>query len=250
MRLYLLPLGYCRVDKGRILTPGVGEGEPIDTPVWAALIESPAGWVLVDTGMHPVHVGDPAATFRGTPNEELIDPVMSEDDTVVRRLAEVGLRPEDISYVVNTHLHFDHCGGNAWFPDATFLVQRREYEAASRLPEEYNARDYAPEGVRYTFLDGPYEVCPGVELIPTPGHTLGHQSVLVRLDDRSVILPADAIVHREVLDGVRGMWRDPAAGAESVGLLARLAEEEGAELLVSHDPVAWSRWPHAPEVFA
>ncbi len=250
MRLYLLPLGCCRVDKGRVLTPGIGEGEPIETPVWAALLDSPVGWVLIDTGMHPVHLGDPDATFRGTPNGGLIHPIMGEGDTVVHRLAEVGPSPTDIRYVVNTHLHFDHCGGNMWFPDATFLVQRAEFDAAASFPEEYNARDYAAEGVEYTLLEGTHELLPGVELIPTPGHTLGHQSVLLRFDGRTVILAADAIVLREMMDGVRGMWRDPESGAESVGRLARLAETERAELLVGHDPVAWARWPHAPEAFA
>lgn len=250
MRLYLLPLGFCRVDKGRILTPGVGVGEPLDTPVWAALVEAPMGWVLVDTGMHPVHVTDPGATFRGTANEHLISPVMSENDTVVNRLAEIGLSPKDIRFVINTHLHFDHCGGNASFPDATFLVQRREYEAALNLPEEYKARDYAAEGVDYTLLDGSWELCPGIELLPTPGHTLGHQSVVLRLDGRTIILPADAIVLREVLGGVRGIWRAPEAGAESVERLIRLADKERAALLFSHDPEAWAQWPHAPALFA
>jgi N-acyl homoserine lactone hydrolase len=151
--------------------------------------------------------------------------------------------------VINTHLHFDHCGGNASLPDATFLVQRVEYEAAQEFPEEYNPRDYAPAGVTYEFLEGPHTVCPGVELIPTPGHTLGHQSVLVRFDGRTEILAADAIVLRESLEGVPGVWRDPEAGAESVRRLVQLADAEDAELLVGHDPDAWVEWPHAPKPF-
>jgi N-acyl homoserine lactone hydrolase len=247
--MYLLPVGYCRVDKGRALTPGVGEGEPIDTPVWATLLDTPIGWVLVDTGMNPVHIEDPDATFRGTPNEGLIKPMMTEDDAVLYRLAEVGVAPGDLRYVINTHLHFDHCGGNASLPDATFLVQRAEYEAAQQVPEEYDSRDYAPAGVTYEFLEGPHTVCPGVELIPTPGHTLGHQSVLVRFDGRTVILAADAIVLRESLEGVPGVWRDPEAGAESVRRLVQLADAEDAELLVGHDPDGWAELPHAPKPF-
>lgn len=250
MRLYLLPLGSCRVDKGHVLTPGVGEGEPIDTPVWAALLDTPVGWVLIDTGMNPVHVQDPDATFRDTPNEGLIQPQMTEDDIVTNRLAEVSVAPGDVRYVINTHLHFDHCGGNGLFPNAVFLVQRAEYEAAQKMPEEYFARDYAAAGVTYEFLEGPHTPCPGVELIPTPGHTLGHQSALLRCDGRTIILPADAIVLREILEGVQGVWRDPEAGAASVEHLIQLAEAEDAELLISHDPEVWANWPHAPEAYA
>lgn len=250
MRLYLLPLGSCRVDKGFVLTPGVGEGEIIDTPVWAALLDTPAGWVLIDTGMNPIHVRDPDATFRGTPYESLIQPRMTEDDIVTSRLAEVGVAPGDVRYVINTHLHFDHCGGNGLFPNATFLVQRTEYDAAQKIPEEYLPRDYAAAGVAYEFLEGPHTFCPGIELIPTPGHTLGHQSVILRFDGRTIILPADAIVLREILEGVQGAWRDPEAGAASVEHLVQLAEAEDAELLISHDPEVWANWSHAPEAYA
>jgi glyoxylase-like metal-dependent hydrolase (beta-lactamase superfamily II) len=71
----------------------------------------------------------------------------------------------------------------------------------------------------------------------------------VRFDARTVILPADAIVLREILDGVQGVWRDPDAGAESVRRLVDLAETENAELLISHDPGVWAQWPHAPKPF-
>ncbi|MGH3090045.1 MAG: MBL fold metallo-hydrolase, partial [Rubrobacteraceae bacterium] len=113
--------------------------------------------------------------------------------------------------------------------------------------EEYNPRDYA--AVSYEFLDGEHEFLPGVEHVPTPGHTLGHQSVVLRQESRTVVLAADAIVLREVIDGVDGAWRDPASGRRSVQRLVRLAREEDAELLLGHDPVAWNQLPHAPEVF-
>jgi glyoxylase-like metal-dependent hydrolase (beta-lactamase superfamily II) len=71
----------------------------------------------------------------------------------------------------------------------------------------------------------------------------------VRFDGRTVILAADAIVLRESLEGVPGVWRDPEAGAESVRRLVQLADAEDAELLVGHDPDAWAEWPHAPKPF-
>jgi glyoxylase-like metal-dependent hydrolase (beta-lactamase superfamily II) len=113
-----------------------------------------------------------------------------------------------------------------------------------------HSADLCRSGLTYEFLEGPHTVCHGVELIPTPGHTLGHQSVLVRFDERTVILPADAIVHREVLEGVQGVWRDPEAGAENVRHPVRLAETESTELLISYDLEVWAAWPHAPEAYA
>ncbi len=250
MNLYLLPLGSCRVDKGVALTPGVDVGEFINTPVWAALLDTPVGWVLVDTGMHPIHIEEPDATFKDTPYAGKIQPIMEQEDFIVDRLATVDVVPEDIRYVINTHLHFDHCGGNAWFPAATFILQKTEYEVALETPGEFHRRDYDIPEIDYHLIEGPYTLYDGVELIPTPGHTRGHQSLLVDLDARPVILPADAIVLREVLRGVPGAWFDPAVGAASVQRLRELAERAGAEMLISHDQELWESWPHAPEPFA
>jgi hypothetical protein len=79
-----------------------------------------------------------------------------------------------------------------------------------------------------------------VRLPRNPGRPLRHQSVQVRFDRRTVILPADERVRHDDLEGVQGVWRDPEAGAESVGHLVRVAETENAELLMSHDPEAYA----------
>ena len=89
-----------------------------------------------------------------------------------------------------------------------------------------------------------------MRLLRNPGRPLPHQHVLVRFEQRTVILPADEVVHHDVLEGVQGVWRDPEAGAESVGHLVRVAETENAELLVSHDLEVWAAWPRASEAYA
>lgn len=249
MRLFLLPLGVCRVDKGIALTPGTGDGETVLTPIWAGLLDTPVGWVLVDTGMNAVHVTDPEVTFRGTRYAGAIQPIMTSDDVILHRLGQVGVQPTEIRYVINSHLHFDHCGGNLWFPSARFLIQRAEYENAVSSPGEFFARDFAVPNLSYDLLDGPHRLAPGIDIVPTPGHTPGHQSVLARLDTRRVILPGDAVVLREVLEGVQGAWHDPGRGRESVKLLRQLAEHEEAEILATHDQAAWFAWPHAPQPF-
>ena len=79
------------------------------------LVETGDACVLVDTGMHPVHVDDPRHTFGGSPLDDAILPVMRPEDRLEHRLAGAGLALADITHVVNTHLHFDHCGQNDRF---------------------------------------------------------------------------------------------------------------------------------------
>jgi N-acyl homoserine lactone hydrolase len=132
-------------------------------------IEHPHGRVLVDTGM--------------------IDSTPELD-------AEWGIRfdpsliPRDVICVINTHLHFDHCGGNRLFAGTPIHVQRVEREAARA--EDYTIPAWAEfDGATYVEHDGEAEIVPGVRVLPTPGHTAGHQSVLVDTDDGLVVLAGD-----------------------------------------------------------
>jgi N-acyl homoserine lactone hydrolase len=127
-------------------------------PVFAHTIEHPEGLVLVDTGMTGTHP-------------------LVEDDWHPRGYPE--RIPRDVVCVINTHLHFDHCGGNHLFAGVPIHVQARE------LADALSAGDYTVtewvdfEGATYVEHDGEAEVLPGIRLLPTPGHTAGHQSVLV-----------------------------------------------------------------------
>jgi N-acyl homoserine lactone hydrolase len=92
--------------------------------------------------------------------------------------------------VINTHLHFDHCGGNRLFAGTPIYVQRLEREAARA--EGYTIAQWVEfEGATYVELEGEQEVLPGLRLLPTPGHTSGHQSVLVETDDGLVVVAGD-----------------------------------------------------------
>jgi hypothetical protein len=104
----------------------------------------------------------------------------------VSQLAPLGLRPDDLAYVANSHFHFDHCGGNECFPRATFLVQKREMEAARAAAGSYagytpSARDF-DHPLDYRLIDGEHDVSDDgtVVLVPTFGHTPGHQSLRIR----------------------------------------------------------------------
>lgn len=149
-----------------------------DIPVHGFVIKHPrAGAILVDTGV-------------GWPTELL------KDWRIVNRhaadaLAEHDLSPADVKIVINSHLHFDHCGQNAVFKRAPFYVQRSELERARR--DEKTTREWFDfAGARYELLDGDGEIAEGVRVVATPGHTVGHQSVLVDAVDGSAVMIGDA----------------------------------------------------------
>jgi N-acyl homoserine lactone hydrolase len=245
MKLYLLRLGHLQADKGRVLTPGSDEGVWITIPVPGYLIETDDGMrILVDTGVHRKHIGHTDATFAGTPIVEEIHVQMTAKDDPVARLAQLGLRPEDIDILVATHFHFDHAGNHADFGHARIVVQRDAYEFNTTNYDPYTRDLWHLPQLRYELVDGDLELAPGVELLKTSGHALGHMSLLVRLPESGpVVLAIDAIPTLENLE--TGNWQtayDPEQAAASAARLAALAQREGALLLTGHDPAQWAEY--------
>ncbi|MDP7021047.1 MAG: MBL fold metallo-hydrolase [Candidatus Krumholzibacteria bacterium] len=131
---------------------------------------------------------------------------MENTGKLAEALRAHGRRPEEISHVINTHLHFDHCGGNTIleggsvlpaFPQARYIVQKQEWLDACKPSERsrasYLADDFLPlkEAGQLDLVEGEGEVLPGIRLIPTPGHTRGHQSLLVEAEEGPVFYAAD-----------------------------------------------------------
>ncbi len=151
--------------------------EGVEWPVHGFVVTHPKGAVLVDTGV-------------GGPPEELSD-WRVVNRTVAEALGDIDMTPGDIDLVINTHLHFDHCGQNAVFTHAPCWVQRAELARAKvESPELYDWFDFM--NGRFELLDGDTEVLPGLSVIATPGHTSGHQSVLVTTGDGTEVLIGDA----------------------------------------------------------
>ena len=173
---------------------------------------------------------------------------------MVPQLARLGLKPDDVSFVANSHLHFDHCGGNEFFPRATFLVQRPELEAARRLGF---VPSYSPSPIDfdhpldYRMVDGEHDVFGdgSVVLLPTYGHTPGHQSLLVRADKHSqIVCASDACYTRENMDRdvlPKILW-NPSVMSESLATLRKLRDQAGATMFYGHDPAQWETIPKAP----
>jgi N-acyl homoserine lactone hydrolase len=162
----------------------LAEGERM--PVYVHVIEHPDARVLVDTGLTTVH-----------PLVEDMDP------QVIPLSTQADFDVSSIDIVVNTHLHFDHCGGNHLFSGRPTYVQRQELDDA-RSKDDYTIREWvdAP-GVEYVPVDGELELLSGVRLVPTPGHTRGSQVVVVETGEGTVVVAGDTAVFHAELDEPR-----------------------------------------------
>jgi N-acyl homoserine lactone hydrolase len=146
-------------------------------PVHGFVVTHPGGAVLVDTGC-------------GGPDEVLND-WRVVNRSVADALAGLDMTPADIDLVINTHLHFDHCGQNAVFSHAPCYVQRTELDRAKR--ESPDLCDwFGFMNARWELLDGDIEILPGLSAVATPGHTVGHQCVVVAADGQADLLIGDA----------------------------------------------------------
>ena len=212
------------------------------------LIEHDDGLILVDTG-----VGNKESPkfveIYGVRNAGAAGATQLED-----ALAEAGYAPGDVRWVVNTHLHFDHAGGNTVaaggeearvaFPNAVYVVQRGELEFAQlaneRTSASYLAPNFAPvqrEG-RWHLVDGETELVPGVRLLPTPGHTPHHQSVVVTGGGETACFLADLVptAAHLPLPWIMGYDLEPLVTLETKRDLLARAEADGWQLVFEHDP--------------
>jgi glyoxylase-like metal-dependent hydrolase (beta-lactamase superfamily II) len=215
------------------------------------LVEHDDGLVLIDSGLG----NKEAAKFLdiyGIENTGAGGRTWLED-----ALAELGHRPEDLKVMLNTHLHFDHAGGNTFiapddpekrvqltFPNAQYVVHGREYAWATHTNERthasYLAHNFVPVAAagKFRFLDGPVaEVVPGVGVIVTPGHVPWHMSVLIESDGEAMLFPADTIptAHHLPLAWIMGYDVEPLRTLESKRALYARAAKEGWRVVFEHD---------------
>jgi len=168
-------------------------------------------------------------------------------------LAQLGVRPEDVGIVIDTHLHFDHAGGNtfvdgggapqATFPNARYIVQRGEYVYATHTNERTAASYFPPNFApivaldRFDFVDGEREILYGIRVIPTPGHTPFHQSVLIESDGDTAFYPADLCpTHAHLpLPWIMGYDVEPLVTMETKRAMFGRAARDGWLVIFEHD---------------
>jgi N-acyl homoserine lactone hydrolase len=188
------------------------------------------GPILVDTGVGRGH--------------SLIDRAYRpERGDLAAALAGHGLATGDVRHVVNTHLHFDHAGRNLEFTASAFHVQRVELDGAGA--EGYTVRDWLGLGtLHYRPVEGEATIAPGVSVLPTPGHTLGHQSVLVETDEGLVVIAGQAAgspaeFAEVVRSGVPPRTDPPDYPEAYVRSLGTIASREPVRVYFSHHAEPW-----------
>ncbi len=238
LRLFAFNCGWFQCRPGYFIEGD--EGDHIRGPVPSYLIDHPKGRALFDTGMGVRYRRDLADAL--PPNKFGLQ--WFEGMDIASRLRAIDIDPESINYVVNSHLHIDHCGGNAHFPNATIVVQKREFDSAQHSPEPglYEAIDY-DTGQRIFLIHGEHDLFGdgSVRIVPTYGYTPGHQSVVVRLPGGEVLLAADCCYTERNLDTMvlSRATVDVEAGRLTLERLAK-SRAGGTRILFGHDGRQWA----------
>jgi len=228
-----------------VAAAGILKDEPgrFKLPIPSYLIEHPKGRAVFDTGLHRELQTDSSRLGKLA---RMFTVIFQPGEDLSARLMALNVDPTKVDYVINSHLHFDHVGGNADLPNAKLIVQRREWEAAAN-PEliklnGYNRADF-DLGHKLQLIDGEHDVFGdgSVTLLPTYGHTAGHQALRVRNDTGEFVMTADSCYMRKVLEQ---MVLPPFAfsydAMREVIERYRAMERAGAKLIFGHDAAQWT----------
>jgi N-acyl homoserine lactone hydrolase len=259
LRLYMFESGILRC-KVHDIKMNQGLGEPYAIPVPWFLIQHPRGNVVIDGGN--------ALECASAPREHwgaIVDvyyPEMTAEQGCVNQLQRLGVDPASVIYVLQSHLHLDHTGAVGRFPNAVHVVQRVEYEYAF-APDwfargGYIRKDFDKPRLEWSFLEGTatdfYDLFGDgtIQMIFTPGHSVGHQSFLVQLPNSgAILLTVDAAYtldhwNEKALPGFMASTVDT---VRSVRKLHQVVRRTGAQIVTGHDPDAWPKFKQAPEFY-
>jgi len=257
LRMFTLTFGVEVVPKS--LSVLGADRTALTEPIFGALVETTEGWVLLDTGIGRSALADPdtlGLIYGGGPI-----PTGPPGDPLAVALAELDLGVVDISLAAISHLHLDHTGGLPLLAAAGIpvAIQGEEIDyglhrvaEGTELTAAFDRSDYLDARIDWRRLDGGAEIAPGVSVVPTPGHTPGHQSFRVDLPGTGTrILTADATdlaqnLHEALPCGWGAEPGDAPRALASVTTLLNLADRTDARVLPGHDPIVWKAAWHPP----
>ena len=242
-KLYVIDCGHISAPDQSRWSPGVNVGVPIELSDNCYLIHHAKGWFLWDTGLSDKLADKPGGVT--LPNGMHVQ----RAKTLVASLAALGVRPDDIGAIAVSHSHPDHVGNVEEFPHAMLYVQKAEYDwpgegGAPRFKAEHPVTKV--EGDRDVFGDGT------VVLLATPGHTPGHESLLVRLPKTgAVVLSGDAVHFKSNWDNRRvpGFNASKDDTLASMQKIADILAKEHAQLWINHDKPQSDSLKKAPEFY-
>ena len=246
VELYAFDCGHLTMPLGMLLA---GEHGLMTVPVPAFLIKHARGNVLFDSGLHEQLLHD-APAYLGEKLNAVFGVHYRGDEAIAACLERVDIDVTGISHLVNSHLHFDHCGGNCRIPNAAVVVQKKEWEWATKSEPElgYYRTDYVT-GQDVRTVDGEYDIFGdgSVVCIPTYGHTPGHQSLKVQTASGEFVLTGDACYLRRTLEQLHlpTILFDREQAIASLHKL-RALQSRGARIIFGHDPTTWEEVVRAP----
>jgi glyoxylase-like metal-dependent hydrolase (beta-lactamase superfamily II) len=248
VELYAFTCGFLTIPHRFLLEKAEGR---ITVPIPSYLIVHPKGKVLFDSGLNVKTQTEPAR-YLGPEGIRYTTFQFHEGEEVSGRLAALSIDADKITHLVNSHLHYDHSGGNTQIPNADVYVQRREWDHAAALPDDdpaYRKVDF-DTGQRVKKIDGEHDLFGDgtVTCLPTYGHTPGHQSLRVRTQNGEFILCGDACYLRQSLEKLHlpGVIADREATL-SVLKGFREMQSRGTRIMFGHDPEFWKSVPQGPQ---
>jgi glyoxylase-like metal-dependent hydrolase (beta-lactamase superfamily II) len=247
MKIYALNCGWLSAPMAAFVDGAEGT---IKAPIPAYFIDHPKGRAVFDTGMPPLLRTDPKAAIGGF-LAQLYTADMPPEADIDKQLEAMDVDPASIDIVINSHLHFDHCAGNALLPNARIVVQKREadFVRAEGPPKSGFDPNTMLDGRDVHEVDGEHDVFGDgrVVLLPTYGHTAGHQSLKLACDSGDTVLAGDCCYFHKTLTDMKlpGFGYDPDEQRRSIQRLKAM-EDRGARIIAGHDPEQWATLPHAP----
>ena len=258
VRLYMFRTGSLRCKYHHVYL-NEGMGQDFEIPVPWYLVTHPRGNVVIDGGIAREAARD--ARERWGAVAEVFQPLLDESETCLAQVVAMGVDPASVKVVLLSHLHLDHTGAIGRFPEATHVVQRAELEYAL-APDWFCAgafvrADFDRPDLRWSLLEGAWGDFHdlygdgAITCIRTPGHTVGHQSFLIRTERGPVLLAVDAADTRDHWEerALPGAVASVVDAVRSVRKLQTVVLRSGATVITGHDPAQWREIRMAPAFY-